>query len=521
MSEENIQDKIVRVEDKAEKKVKELPRTVRLEIFLKVKDLTVEDREIQNQRLRQLWDETRRSANLIVSGQYLNDSIARTLYARNKVDTQARPKIEKRLRELSETLKHSEPSRETKLLEKEQVTLTEKLAEIKAGTEHVEETLRDMFGGTLRQATTERDIQAIFPTLPSAITNGLNEKIYSEYKIAKTEVMSGNASLRSYKKNMPVPARATSVKFRNDGTYHELVWNLGRSGEVFRFGVVYGKDKIGNRKLVQEIIDGKRRFYSSSFQIKKKKTYMLLVVKDAVADIQLDQNKSVGVDLGLRIPALVALNETFYQAIGDYDGLVRVRVQMQHRRRSLQRGLACAKGGHGRRHKLKALDDLEQKERNYVRNYNHLIARRVVDFAVRQSAGTIKLEFLKGFGKDGTKEFVLRNWSYFELQTMIEQNASKFGIRIVFVDPYHTSQTCSKCGHYEEDQRDAAKFKCKKCGMELGADLNAAINIAKSEKIVTKEEECEYWKLKRKEKEEAKRLLIQKESQPEQLVAVA
>jgi transposase len=95
---------------------------------------------------------------------------------------------------------------------------------------------------------------------------------------------------------------------------------------------------------------------------------------------------------------------------------------------------------------------------------------------------------LDGFGQEEQHSFVLRNWSYFELQTMIEYKAARVGIKVVKIDPRHTSQTCSKCGHYEEGQKITRDFKCKSCGEKLDGDYNAALNIARSEKIVTKKE---------------------------------
>jgi putative transposase len=53
------------------------------------------------------------------------------------------------------------------------------------------------------------------------------------------------------------------------------------------------------------------------------------------------------------------------------------------------------------------------------------------------------------------------------------------------VDPRLTSQTCSKCGHAERDNRlSQSNFKCLACNFELNADLNAAINICKKESLL-------------------------------------
>ncbi|WP_141480570.1 zinc ribbon domain-containing protein, partial [Priestia megaterium] len=61
---------------------------------------------------------------------------------------------------------------------------------------------------------------------------------------------------------------------------------------------------------------------------------------------------------------------------------------------------------------------------------------------------------------------LLRNWSYYQLQTMIEYKAEREGIKVKYVDASYTSQTCSKCDHYEKGQRvlqDTFTCKNKEC----------------------------------------------------------
>ena len=50
--------------------------------------------------------------------------------------------------------------------------------------------------------------------------------------------------------------------------------------------------------------------------------------------------------------------------------------------------------------------------------------------------------------------------------------------RLIKVNPAYTSQTCSHCGHAEEENRKSqARFQCVSCGYVSNADTNAAINI--------------------------------------------
>lgn len=58
---------------------------------------------------------------------------------------------------------------------------------------------------------------------------------------------------------------------------------------------------------------------------------------------------------------------------------------------------------------------------------------------------------------------------------------SKFDYKaanVIEVDPAHTSQTCSACGHVaKKNRRSQSKFQCVACGHQGNADINAALNI--------------------------------------------
>jgi len=68
-------------------------------------------------------------------------------------------------------------------------------------------------------------------------------------------------------------------------------------------------------------------------------------------------------------------------------------------------------------------------------------------------------------------------WSPAELQNFIEYKAEDLSKIVMYVNPKHTSQKCSRCGYINKRNRDGAKFKCKNCGYELNANLNASRNI--------------------------------------------
>ena len=260
------------------------------------------------------------------------------------------------------------------------------------------------------------------------------------------------------------------IKFANNITFKLIFGNPHKSSAL--------------RSEIQQIFEEHYKVCGSSIQIDGNKIILNLSMEVPKQELELDENIVVGVDLGIAIPAVCALNNNSYikQSIGSKDDFLRVRTQLQAQRRRLQKSLSITTGGHGRGKKLKALDNITEKERNFVKTYNHFVSKNVVDFAVKNKAKYINIENLEGFDSN---EFVLRNWSYYELQQFITYKASKYGIEVRKINPYHTSQICSCCGHWEQGQRlDQAHFKCKSCGAELNADFNGARNIAMSKKFV-------------------------------------
>ena len=405
-------------------------------------------------RLRDIHHATWKAANEIVSGQYFNDVLMSKLRTRQ-------PDMEK---------------------------------------SELEDRFKGMFD-VKRQATTERDIKAKFPEIPPCVTNRLNNDVVSLYRKEKAEVMKGNRAVRNFKRDLPIPVSAASIGFGQDEKGFFVIWSLSRKEKMtFRFAL--GSDRANYRGTLDKIVNGGMKYYAPSFIIDDKKIFLASPIDDGDKTIDLDDSLSVGVDLGINIPACCALSKGEPRLfLGSRDDFLRVRTQMQARRRSAQKHVRMSKGGRGRNDKLSALDRYTEKERNFVKQYNHMISYRVVNFAISNRAGVIKLECLEGFSKEDKSNFILRNWSYFELQTQIKYKAERYGIKVVMVDPYHTSQTCSKCGNYEKGQRiSQAEFVCLSCGHTMNADYNAALNIARSEKIVSSAMECEYQKIKLREK---------------------
>ena len=344
-------------------------------------------------------------------------------------------------------------------------------------------------------------------------------------------LMHGCVSLPTFKKDCAIPLRVEFVSLagkdgKGKGFYHEYAdvndlvnaLEFDNNPKVFlrfpektniTFGVVFGNPRKAReqRSVFSKIFLGEYKINGSSIQINSKGKIILNLTMQ-VPDIKTEhiEGRIVGVDLGQKIPAMCAMNDDNYSrnAIGDIENFLKVRTQIQNQRRRLQKNLRNTSSGHGRKKKLKPLDRISEKERNFVSTYNHMVSKRVVDYAVKNCASQINIEDLSGFAKDKNgesvederKKKVLRNWSYFELQQQIRYKAERYGIKVRTVNPAYTSQICSYCGEMGVRPKQE-KFICSNpdCSCHkiykdgwINADFNAARNIAMSTDYTDDEE---------------------------------
>lgn len=329
-----------------------------------------------------------------------------------------------------------------------------------------------------------------------ATTSELSQRIPADFKKAcRDGLLKGNVGLPVYKRDNPLWTAGRSLKFTYGyDSYQDFLDNLYSNDlkiylnwvNKIQFEVILGNPHKSAelRSVFQNIFEESYKICGSSIQIDRKSIILNLSLQIPVREIHLDEDTVVGVDLGIAIPAVCALNNNDYirKSIGSADDFVRVRTKIQAEKRRLQKNLKYSNGGHGRKKKLAALDKFSKYERNWVKTYNHMVSKNVVEFAVQNKAKYINLEDLSGYDAN---DFILRNWSYYELQQQIVYKANMYGIQVRFINPYHTSQICSCCGHWEEGQRiDQAHFVCKACGNTMNADFNASRNIAMSKEFV-------------------------------------
>lgn len=340
--------------------------------------------------------------------------------------------------------------------------------------EEIFDNLGELFGCKTMSVPYKFSKQEYRDKLPSSIRAALSNTINKLFDKEKSDVLQGKRSIRTYKNSMPVPFTSDSI---NNLTWNKDVKNFNFTLLGIPFQTRLGRDRSNNKAIVDNIINGTYSLCDSSFQIKDNKIFLLLCFKSPIINSQLETNNVVGVDLGINIPIYLAVNNAKDKlALGSRDSFLNQRLKFQRRRSILQRDLKLIPGGKGRTKKLSALERLTNAERNFVKTYNHTLSKEVINFALKHNCGTINIEDLSNIN---TNEFLLRNWSYYELQTMIQYKAKKNNIVVNVINPRYTSQRCSNCGHIHKDNRKTQEtFECTSCGHKDFADYNAAKNIS-------------------------------------------
>ncbi len=127
-----------------------------------------------------------------------------------------------------------------------------------------------------------------------------------------------------------------------------------------------------------------------------------------------------------------------------------------------------------REKRRKVIARVHERIRNKRHNFAHQESRKMVNrhsFIVAEKLEVQKMQKNRRL----SKSIADVAWSLF--RHCLEYKAEEAGIGFKAVNPKHTSQDCSACGHREKKALSDRVHHCKACGYTADRDLNAAINI--------------------------------------------
>jgi hypothetical protein len=258
-----------------------------------------------------------------------------------------------------------------------------------------------------------------------------------------------NRSLRSYKANMPIPFKSCQYKNIRFADYQD---NDGKTHNGCFFTLIgvpfqckFGRDRSGNRLIVERVVKGEYKMCTSSLKFEKNKIFLLLCVDIPKQDVKVDEKKQLFAFLGVLNPIVCTTDVKAYK---EYDSGFKVfeigtKEEFNYRRRQIQEAVKRCQinnkysaGGKGRKKKCQAIERWHEKENNYVDTKLHAYSRILVGMAIKHGCGTIVLmnqahreEKAKEDNQKGDS-FVLRNWSYYGLKEKISYKCKMTGIKL-------------------------------------------------------------------------------------------
>ncbi len=306
---------------------------------------------------------------------------------------------------------------------------------------------------------TSKNIKA---ELPSALKNQAAQEAKSVFR-KYSKCLRDNAKKDiSKQKEVKVPVLKKPVAIWNNqnfaiqsGHVSFPIWNNNKSRRLLL------------KAMISDYQAGLLENKLGTLRITKKSGKYIAQIAVTIEEAQPIGKQVVGVDLGLKVPAVAATEGGKVKFFGNG----RQNKFVKRRFRSTRKKLGKAK-------KLRAVKKTNNKEQRWMRDSNHKVSRQIIDFAKANNASMIRLEKLSGIRQTARtsrkNEKNLHTWSFYRLAQYIEYKAKLDGITVEYVDPKYTSQTCPVC-NTRNHARDR-KYKCS-CGFVTHRDILGAKNI--------------------------------------------
>ena len=264
--------------------------------------------------------------------------------------------------------------------------------------------------------------------IPTNILSNLNRALIASFTKNKPEYWRGERSLKNFRRDMAFPFSTEGIS--------DLSHNEDKKAFCFRlfkipFRTYLGKDFTDKRSLLERVVKGETKLCTSHIKLKDGKIFWLPVFEIEKDKHALRPEVIAEASLSLEHPIVVRTGKARL-TIGTKEEFLYKRLAIQAALKRAQIGATYAKSGKGVNRKLKAVAKFKNAESNYVHHRIHLYTRKLIDFCIKQEAGTLILvnqEDKIGIAKE--EEFVLRNWSYYELMSKIKYKADKAGIELI------------------------------------------------------------------------------------------
>ena len=206
----------------------------------------------------------------------------------------------------------------------------------------------------------------------------------------------------------------------------------------------------------------------------KGKKIVAQIVYEAKEQQYLEEGNIMGVDLGIKCPAVSYISDGHIKFYGN-----------GRKNKYMRRHYKCLRQNYSKAKNIDAVKRINNKEQRIMKDIDHKLSREIIETAISHNVKIIKLERLANIRsttrKSRKNNHSLHTWSFYRLAQFIEYKARLAGIKVEYVNPAYTSQTCPVCGHVHH--ANDRNYTCK-CGFHIHRDILGAMNICNSTEYV-------------------------------------
>ena len=331
------------------------------------------------------------------------------------------------------------------------------------------------------------------------VYNTMLDRKISAYKDGKKTVSTYDLikELVPLKKELPylkeVPSYALQQSVMNMGNAFEQFFKRGNKGfpkfkkkgvkDSFRIPIACTIDydnwtinvaKIGTIKFFKghnKQINGKIKSYTISHIPTDR--YFISVLYETEDRAKLNNNKSVGIDVGIKDFAILSDGKVFESQKYLKHNLRKLRVLQRTVSRRYQRNKKKEEQSNNWRKAVKQVAKMHEHIAFQRYDYLHKVSTWI---AKNYSTVCVETLNVKGMMKSHRLAQAISDCGWGMFINMLEYKCDN----LVKIDKWFaSSQTCSECGHKEEKVKNlnVREWTCPVCGTRHNRDLNAARNI--------------------------------------------
>ncbi|MBE9465039.1 hypothetical protein ACFP1I_16515 [Dyadobacter subterraneus] len=282
---------------------------------------------------------------------------------------------------------------------------------------------------TSRMNTTYQILARNFKgSIPMHIMSSLNSTLVSTFNTNLVSYITGEKTLPNFKKDLPIPFKGTDLKLliaaEGGHIFHFKLFDI-------QFKTYLGKDFSDKKNLLHRLVKKEIKLCTSSLVLEKGKIFMLAVFESENPVHLLNENIVAEASLSLDYPITLTIGKARY-TIGNKDEFLYKRLSIQAAIQRKQNAMSFMNSQTKKRLKENTIENLQNAEKRYVNQKQHVYSKRLIDLCVKNQAATLLLVDQQEKEAQASQDsFLFRNWGYGGLKQKIERKAAGAGITVI------------------------------------------------------------------------------------------